>query len=376
MTLNVDPARTALIVVDMQRDFLDPLGMVEQEGDDATLLRAILPRVRRLVDWARDRGLTVVHTREGYAPDLSDMNPVKRARYGANAAGPLGRFLIRGEAGHDFHPDMMPGPGEWVIDKPGFGAFFATDLESRLRGAGVETLILCGVTTGCCVSSTLREAVDRGFDCVTVADCCAAIELDDHDRALDLIAGEGHLFGAVTTLAAIAGPSPRPLPPGVALRPMTDADAEPVLAIYEEGITTGHATFQETTGSWEDFKTGKSPTPRLVATVEDRVLGFATVSPTSTRAIYRGVQEVSLYVSSAATGRGIGHALMARLVEDAREAGLWQLTAGIFPENKASLILHAAHGFRCVGRQARAGRMPYGPLAGQWRDVLRLHRNL
>lgn len=374
MIRDIDPARTALLVIDMQRDFLDPRGMIEQEGADASLLRAIVPRVGRLIDWARGKGVRVIHTREGYAPDLSDMHPAKRARYSGQRSGPLGRFLIRGEAGHDFHPDLCPAHGEWVVDKPGFGAFFATDLDTRLRDAGIERLILCGVTTSCCVASTLREAVDRGYDCITVEDCCAAIDLDDHDRAIALIGSEDNLFGAVCGLSDLAGETPRNLPDGIEIRPMTDADGGAVLAIYAEGIAGGHATFQETTGTWESFIGSKSPTPRLVAVEGDRVLGFATVSPTSGRGVYAGVQEGSVYVSTEAAGRGIGHGLMERLIAESPDAGIWCLTAGIFPENKASLILHAAHGFRCIGRQRKAGRMTHGPLAGQWRDVLRLQR--
>jgi len=372
--------RTALLVIDMQRDFLDPQGMCAVLGEDITLLRAIVPRVRRLTEWARDQGLAVIHTREGYAPDLSDMHAAKRARHSAAQVhqGPLGRFLIRGQAGHDFIDALQPGSGEWIIDKPGFSAFHGTALHADLQRAGITHLILCGVTTSCCVQSTLRAAVDLGYTCLTVADCCATLQLDDHDRALDLIASEENLFGQVCDLAALAGAPPR-LDWSGTIRLMVEEDAQAVMAIYAAGIATGHATFQDTPGTWEAFSTGKLASPRLVAELPDaspdrRIAGFAVLSPTSARPIYRGICEVSIYIADHARGRGVGNALMARLVADSKAAGIWTLTAGIFPENPASLLLHTAHGFRCLGRQRGAGQMPYGPMAGQWRDVLKLER--
>lgn len=372
----VDPEKTALLVIDMQRDFIDPEGMCARLGDNPALMRAIVPRVGRLTEWARAQGMRIVHTREGYAADLSDMQPPKRARWPLEEmAGPLGRYLIRGEAGHDFVADLKPHPGEWVIDKPGFGAFTRTDLEDRLRAAGVEDLILCGVTTSCCVQTTMREAVDRGFRCLTVADCCAAVELDDHDRALDLIASEGNLFGWVCDLSDIAGQMDRAADPTVTVRSMVDADADAVMAIYADGIATGQATFQDQPGEWPAFSAGKLTVPRLVACdPKDGILGFAVLSPTSTRPVYKGVCEVSVYVSGAARGRGVGNMLMQHLVTDSEAAGIWLLTASIFPENPASLLLHTTHGFRCVGRHRGPARMTYGPMAGQWRDTLRLER--
>lgn len=363
----------------MQRDFIDPAGMCAVLGDDPTLLRAIIPRIRRLCDWAREKGLCLIHTREGYAPDLSDMHLAKRARYGMNnpeaiLAGPLGRFLIRGQPGHDFIAELKPEPSEIIIDKPGFSAFHGTDLHDHLRRQGITHLILCGVTTSCCVQSTLRAAVDLGYECLTVADCCAALELDDHDRALDLIASEGDLFGHVCDLVDLAGPMPH-RPFAGKIRAMEDADGPKVLDLYAQGIATGHATFQDRTGNWTDFSAGKLPHPRLVAQSEEgEILGFAVLSPTSARPVYRGICEVSIYIADKARGQGVGHALMTALVSASDAAGLWSLTAGIFPENKASLILHAAHGFRCMGRQRGAGIMPHGPMAGQWRDVLKLER--
>ncbi|MCP3974120.1 MAG: cysteine hydrolase [bacterium] len=191
----LDPAATALLVIDMQRDFLELDGMSAVEGEDVAELRKVIPVVQRLVAASRAAGVRVIHTREGYAPDLSDVNQAKADRSSVGESGLLGRFLIRGEPGHDFAAGFQPVPGEAVIDKPGFGAFFASDLESLLKKAGVTHLILCGITTQCCVHSTLREAVDRGFYCLTVADACAAFDPEVHDAVLRIIQAENHLFG-------------------------------------------------------------------------------------------------------------------------------------------------------------------------------------
>lgn len=375
-SLDLPMEKTALLVIDMQRDFLDPQGMCAVLGEDPVLMSAIIPSVARLTDWARDAGVRVMHTREGYAPDLSDMHPAKQARQGPVTKGPLGRFLIRGEAGHDFVDALRPETGERVIDKPGFGAFHGTELDAVLKAAGITHLILCGVTTSCCVQTTLREAVDRGYTCLTVADCCATVDLDDHDRALDLIASEDHLFGWICDSPALAGPAPRRAP-DCTLREMREEDGPAVMAIYAEGIATGHATYQTETGDWAGFKAGKLEAPRLVACdAAGEVLGYAVLSPTSARPIYRGVCEVSIYIAETARGRGVGHALMERLVAEADKAGVWTITSGIFPENKASQLLHRAHGFRCLGRQIAPGLMPIGPMKGQWRDVIRLERRV
>ena len=197
-----DTGSTALMVIDMQRDFLDPDGMCGQWGEDISGLRAIVPAVGRLLDRARGAGIRVIHSRESYAADLSDVHPLKLERGGVGTAGPLGRFLIQGEAGHDFIPELRPLAGETVIDKPGFGAFYRTDLEQILLGAGITHLVLSGVTTQCCVQSTMREAVDRGFYCLTLADACAAIDVKMHDAAIALIRGEDNLFGWVATTDA------------------------------------------------------------------------------------------------------------------------------------------------------------------------------
>lgn len=202
-TLTLPTARSALLVIDMQRDFLDPEGMCGVLGEPVAELQAIVPRLVALVAAARRAGLTLIHTREGYAPDLSDLQAAKAGTSEVGQSGPLGRFLIRGEAGHDFIPELRPAPGEAVIDKPGFGAFHRTGLEERLRAAGTTHLLLAGVTTQCCVHSTLREAVDRGYYCLTVADCCAAVDPRLHEAALALIQGEGHLFGWIADARAV-----------------------------------------------------------------------------------------------------------------------------------------------------------------------------
>lgn len=186
------PARTALIVIDMQRDFFTE----DTENNDSPML-AIVPAVSALIDVARGLGCKVIHTREGYDADLSDVTPYRRFLDYVGQPGPLGRFLIRGEPGCEIIDELRPLPNETVIDKSGFSAFHRTDLDEQLRLAGVDHLILCGVTTQCCVHSTLRDAVDIGYWCLTVADCCAALEPDLHEAALSLIAGEGHLFGWV-----------------------------------------------------------------------------------------------------------------------------------------------------------------------------------
>jgi nicotinamidase-related amidase len=198
------PHAAALLVIDMQRDFLDPEGYIARSGVDVGVLRAIIPNVRRLLEAARAAGIRVIHTREGHRPDLSDLSVVKArraARSGAaiGSSGPLGRLLVRGESGHSIIPELAPLPNEALIDKPGFGAFYATDLEHVLRGAGIHALTLAGVTTDICVHSTLREAVDRGFDCVTVGDACAAAEAAIHAAMLACIDGEGGILGRVAS---------------------------------------------------------------------------------------------------------------------------------------------------------------------------------
>ncbi|MHA1153006.1 MAG: cysteine hydrolase family protein [Alphaproteobacteria bacterium] len=205
LSYSFDPARTAFLAIDMQRDFLAEGGMCAQAGEDISALRKTVPIVTGLLEAARRASLSVIHTREGYAPDLSDMHELKRARHSAGQAGPLGRFLIRGEAGHDFIEECRPLDGETVIDKPGFSAFYKTDLEDLLRGQGISHLVIAGVTAQCCVFSTIRAAVDRGFYCLLLADACAALDPGLHRATLDIIQGEDHLFGWIADSAELIG---------------------------------------------------------------------------------------------------------------------------------------------------------------------------
>jgi nicotinamidase-related amidase len=196
--------RTALLVIDMQRDFCSPGGYADAAGLDVARLAEAIQRIADLLSAARAAGMLVVHTREGHVPDLSDCPPEKLARsQRAGAAigsmGPLGRLLVRGEVGHDFVDALQPVSGEWVIDKPGYGAFYQTDLHSRLQARGIQRLVLCGVTTEVCVHSSLREAVDRGYACTVVADATAASDPALQAPALAMVAVEGGIFGGVQT---------------------------------------------------------------------------------------------------------------------------------------------------------------------------------
>jgi len=197
-----DSPPTALLVIDMQRDFCDPAGYAAQAGLDVARLASVAGNIARLIAAARAAGAPVIYTREGHLPDLSDCEPAKLRRSRAAGAeigsrGPLGRLLVRGEAGHDIIDALRPAPGEVVIDKPGYGAFYRTGLQAVLQRMGVARLLLCGVTTEVCVHSTLREAVDRGYDCVTIADACAASDPALQQAALAMIAVEGGILGAV-----------------------------------------------------------------------------------------------------------------------------------------------------------------------------------
>ena len=207
------PEATALLIIDMQCDFCLPGGYVDSMGYDIGPAQALIGRIAALRDRVAAWGGLVVQTREGHRPDLSDLTPLKlwrsrRAGIGIGADGPMGRLLVRGEPGWDIVPELRPRPGEIVIDKPGYSAFHATDLEAILRARGVTKLILTGVTTDVCVHSTLREAVDRGFECLVVGDACAATEAENHRAALATIATEGGVFGAVAKSDAVTFKSP------------------------------------------------------------------------------------------------------------------------------------------------------------------------
>ncbi|QEL21630.1 cysteine hydrolase [Bosea sp. F3-2] len=201
------PARTALLMIDMQRDFLEPGGFGEALGNDVSRLRAAIAPCRALLDMAREAGLFVIHTREGHRADLSDAPSAKLERSPPEkrigACGPMGRILVRGEPGHDIVPELAPLPGEPVIDKPGKGAFYQTDLELMLRNRSIASLVVAGVTTEVCVHTTIREANDRGYRCLVPGDACASYFAEFHEVGLRMIAAQGGIFGSVTTSAEI-----------------------------------------------------------------------------------------------------------------------------------------------------------------------------
>jgi nicotinamidase-related amidase len=201
-SLSVDLDRTALIIIDMQRDFLEPGGFGETLGNDVSLLAAAIAPCRTVLEAARSAKMLVIHTREGHRPDLSDA-PKAKVERGApslriGAPGPMGRILIRGEPGHDIIPALYPIPGEPVIDKPGKGAFYQTDLDLMLHNRGIENLLVCGVTTEVCVNTTVREANDRGYRCIVVADGCGSYFPQFHEAGLAMIKAQGGIFGWVS----------------------------------------------------------------------------------------------------------------------------------------------------------------------------------
>ena len=183
----LEPAKTALVIIDMQRDFLEPGGFGESLGNDVSLLRRTIEPLKSLLAAARASGLMVIHTREGHRPCMSDLHIAKKVRGNPTQAigdmSPMGRILVRGEAGHDIIPELYPIAGEPVIDKPGKGAFYATDLDTILKNAGIRQLIVCGVTTEVCVNTTVREANDRGYECLVLDDCCGSYFPEFHDMA-------------------------------------------------------------------------------------------------------------------------------------------------------------------------------------------------
>ncbi|MCW3038167.1 MAG: cysteine hydrolase [Solirubrobacterales bacterium] len=198
---DLDPATTALVVIDMQRDFLQPGGFGELLGNDVSLLARVVAPLQRVLAAARETGMLVIHTREGHRPDLADCPPAKltrgRAETTIGSSGPKGRILIRGEDGHDIVPELRPIPGEVVLDKPGKGAFYATDMEAVLRNRSITHLVVTGVTTEVCVHTTVREANDRGFECLVLSDCCGSYFPEFHEVGLRMIAAQGGIFGWV-----------------------------------------------------------------------------------------------------------------------------------------------------------------------------------
>ncbi len=204
-----DPARVALLCIDFQRDFLESGGFGESLGNDVSRLRSAIAPTQTVLTAFRDRGWTVIHTREGHRPDLTDLFPAKRDRGNPSLRigeeGPMGRLLVRGSDGHEIVPELAPQPGEVVLDKPGKGSFYATDLETILRARAIAHLVVTGVTTEVCVQSTVREANDRGFESLVLSDCTGSYFPEFHASALAMFAAQGGIVGWVGTSADLIG---------------------------------------------------------------------------------------------------------------------------------------------------------------------------
>jgi biuret amidohydrolase len=201
-----DPETTALVIIDMQRDFVEPGGFGELLGNDVSKLRTAIAPIKQVLAAFRAHGLPVFHTREGHKPDLSDLHSAKKQRgqlsCGIGDVGPMGRILIQGEYGHDIIEELYPHESEPIIDKPGKGSFYNTNFEALLQERGIRSLVVTGVTTEVCVHTTVREANDRGYECLVLSDCVGSYFPEFQEMGLRMIAAQGGIFGWVATSEA------------------------------------------------------------------------------------------------------------------------------------------------------------------------------